>query len=334
MRVGLTLALPGIGLKASCKLASRAESMGFDTVSVGEYSYDVFAAAAAVATATERVRLLAGVATWARPPVLTATSAVTVDELSGGRFVLGIGTMPASWNENHYGIAYKRPLARMREYVEAVRCAIRAHSGRSCDFSGDFFQIKGFSRSIVPPRDDIPIYLGATRPGMAALAGEIADGVFYNVLHTARWLADVLVPATSGGERSITAPPDKSVLVCCALDEDEERALESARRTIVSYLGIPYLDQVAEFAGYELVDARRRRDLGDVEGAVDAVPEAMAREVCLVGTPAQCHAQLARYDGIVDEVVLTPPRTMSPAALSTCMEQILDTFSQAARKRR
>jgi alkanesulfonate monooxygenase SsuD/methylene tetrahydromethanopterin reductase-like flavin-dependent oxidoreductase (luciferase family) len=334
MRVGLTLALPGVGLKTSCKIASQAESLGFDTLSVGEYSYDVFAAAAAVAAATERVRLLAGVATWARPPVLTATSAVTVDELSGGRFVLGIGTMPAIWNENHYGITYKRPLARMREYVEAVRCAIRAHTGRTCDFSGEFFQIKGFSRSSVPLRDDIPIYLGATRPGMAALAGEIADGAFYNVLHTTRWLADVLIPATSGGELSIKGRRDRSVLVCCALNDDEELAIESARRTIVSYLGIPYLNDVAEFAGYELMEARRHRDLGDLEAAIGAVPEAMAREMCLVGTPAQCRAQLTRYDGIVDEVVLTPPRAMSAAALSTCMEQLLDTFSQAARNRR
>jgi alkanesulfonate monooxygenase SsuD/methylene tetrahydromethanopterin reductase-like flavin-dependent oxidoreductase (luciferase family) len=103
---------------------------------------------------------------------------------------------------------------------------------------------------------------------------------------------------------------------------------------MVSYLGIPYLDEVAKFAGYDVSDARRRRDLGDLEGAVSSVPEEMAREVCLVGTPAQCRAQLGRCDGIVDEVVLTPPRAMSPGALSTCIEQILDTFSYAARKRR
>jgi alkanesulfonate monooxygenase SsuD/methylene tetrahydromethanopterin reductase-like flavin-dependent oxidoreductase (luciferase family) len=303
MRLGLALGVARLPLGESARLAGRAEAAGFDLVCAGEAAYDSFASATLLATATRKAGVMTAVSTWARSPVLASTAAATVDAVSGGRFTLGLGTMPAAWSRDFHGVDPDRPLARMREYVDVVRGALAAHSGRTLDADGEFYPVRGWSRWEPPPREDLPVHLAATRPGMARLAGEVADGVLANVVHTRRWLAEVLVPAVAAGEerRGDGRRVVRGVMVRCLVHGSGERpwALDALRPSLALYQPVPYFTAVVEHAGLSPAD----------------LSDDLVRAMCVVGTADEVAEQLGAYAGLVDWVELTPPSGLDAAAL-------------------
>ena len=327
MDVGVSLSLAGLPLRQAMAYASAAERAAMAVVSVGELTHDTFAAATAMGGATSTIALLSGVATWQRPPVSCATGATTADEACGGRYTLGLGTMPAAWSSDFYGIDPSRPIPRMREYVDVVRLAMRAHSGATCDYDGAFFQVRGYRRAAPPVRDDLPVMLAATRPAMASLAGEIGDGVYFNVIHTEAWLRDVLTPALEKGRcRSDREGAFRRVLmVRCAIDDDEDRAIEKLRSSLRTYLFVPYLAEVASWAGFDLTDATARALAGDVDAALTALPTELVRLMGVYGSARQCAKQLRRYDDLVDTIVLAPPSGLPVDVGAQHVESIIAT---------
>ena len=303
----MTVGVPDLPLATTLQLAQEAESRGFSSVSLGESSFDTFALCAAIGTQTSRIGICAGVATWSRPPVLTATATASVDEITGGRFVLGLGTMPAAWSRDFYGIDPRRPLDRMAEYVEVVRGALQAHSGRSFDYQGTVFQVRGYSRVHPPVRDQVPIYLAATRPRMAALAATVADGIFFNTIHTMDWLTDVVDAQVRAVEARTGRSVRRALLLRCSIDDDAERAVARVKRTLVSYLEIPYLHQICAHRAIDIAPARTALREGGPARAAAAIPDDLVHEMALVGPPETCVAQLARYAGLADWVLLAPP---------------------------
>jgi alkanesulfonate monooxygenase SsuD/methylene tetrahydromethanopterin reductase-like flavin-dependent oxidoreductase (luciferase family) len=321
MRLGLTVGLTGGSPDADEDVVRAAEHAGFDTISVGEAGLDTFAAATAVALWSRHVRVYSGIATWVRPPVLTALSAATVDRFARGRYTLGLGTMPAAWNRDFYGIDAARSLHRMGEYVAVVRGSLRAHSGAALDYDGRFFQVRGYRRPVPPERDDLPLHLAATRPGMARLAGEVADGVLFNLLHTTEWIRDVLGPAVDAAGRRV----ERGVMVRCAVGERTE-ALAMLRASLRTYLRVPYFYDVAEACGYDLAVTRQHVAAGDDAAALEAVPDELLTAMGLAGSPHDCVAQLARYADLVDWVLLAPPGVLAGDALHRQSLEIVGTF--------
>lgn len=296
MRVGIVLAVAGMPLRRCLDLATRAEEAGCETLAVGEATYDSFTVAALLASSTKRARVMTAVTTWVRPPVAAATGAVTVAELAEGRFALGLGSMPEAWNWNHYGIDPSHAAARMREYVECLRGAAASSIERPFNYEGRFFQICDYARTW-PPALPIPIHLAASRPRMAQLAGEVADGVLFNVIHTAGWLNDVLEPAVSEGERRAgRRRTERGVMVRVVAHEPGQRdqAVIQARAAVAPYLALPYL--------------------ADVLGHHGLAPEASTgpalEELVKIGTVFELAARLETYRELVDWVLLTPPRML------------------------
>jgi 5,10-methylenetetrahydromethanopterin reductase len=322
---GISLALAGLPVADAAHLAKSAEAAGMSMVSVGEAGHDAFVAAAAMALATSTIPIITGVATWQRPPVTTATAAMTVDELSGGRFTLGLGTMPAHWSTDFYGIDPSRPLARMSEYIACIRSAF----GTEVDFHGEFFDVTGFRRRSTAPdaARTIPISLAATRPGMARTAGRVADSVYFNVIHTAPYLRDVLAPALQLGRNHPDARPhfSRGLMVRCAIDGDEERALNRLRTSLAMYLSVPYLYEIATASGIPLDESQACFAAGNILAAVAAIPDELVRAMCLFGTQRQCADQLQRYVGLVDWVVFAPPSGLAPADARGQIEAIIAT---------
>src|SRR5690349_12238843 len=114
---------------------------------------------------------------YSRSPALVAMTASTLDVLSGGRMVIGLGTSSPAIVEDWHGAKFLQPVARMREYVEVIRLVL---SGKKCNHDGNFFHLKNFALLISKPRKDIPIYLAAVNKKMVDLTWEIADGaIFY-----------------------------------------------------------------------------------------------------------------------------------------------------------
>jgi 5,10-methylenetetrahydromethanopterin reductase len=223
-------------------LAQYAEKKGFEAVWHAEsrLARDALIPLAAIAAVTTKIKLGTGVINnWTRNVGLTAVSFLTLDELSNGRSMLGIGAWwdPLAWK---VGIERRRPLKAMREYVTVLQ---RLFKMENVTFEGDFVKVRDIRLDIVygdptSPRK-IPIYIGATGWDMIELTGEIADGILLNYLVSPEYNRKALEHLKAGAkkvERRLDEI-DRPQLIVCSLDEDADKAIDSARPLVAQYLG-------------------------------------------------------------------------------------------------
>ena len=165
---------------------------------------------------------------YSRSPALVAMSSVTLDVLSNGRFMLGLGTSSKAIVEDWHGVEFSSPLGRMREYVEVVRLVM---SGQKVSYSGKFFNLKNFGLLIRPQRIQIPIYLAAINQKMVELAWEIADGVIF-YLRPLPELKTTITKMQSKKKIDVTCQ-----LITC-ISTDSEKAIIRAKQTIAFYISV------------------------------------------------------------------------------------------------
>src|ERR1700742_3712214 len=221
----------------------RAEAAGVECVWAPELFRSSVTQAAYLAGKTERIDVATGIA-WAftRSPFILAISALDIDEMSGGRFRLGLGSGVKRLNETWHNAEYGKPAPHLREAIEATRLIMQqAGRGEPIRYEGTYYDIdiKGWVRPHPPARDTPPpIYTAAVQAGMARMAGDVADGLIGHPIQSLRWIDEVVVDAFEEGlRRSARERSDFDYLptVCCAIDDDEGRALDVARRTISFY---------------------------------------------------------------------------------------------------
>src|SRR4051794_7317529 len=235
----------------------RAEAAGVECVWAPELFRSAVTQATYLAAKTERIGVATGIV-WAftRSPFIHAISALDIDEMSGGRFRLGMGAGVKRLNETWHNADYGRPAPHLREAIEATRLIMRqASAGEPIRYQGEYYDIdiKGWVRPHPAPREAVPIYTAAVQAGMARMAGDVADGLVGHPIQSLRWIDEVVVPAfeeglrRSGRERSDF---DYLPTVCCAIDEDEGRAIEMARRTISFYATVKTYMPLWELHGF------------------------------------------------------------------------------------
>src|SRR4051812_19541790 len=190
----------GRSLEASLERVGRADGLGFDSVYTTHVAgRDSLALLMAYASVSERTRLGTGVAPiFSRTPVAMAQAAATIDELSGGRMVLGLGVAHQVTVENWFGSTIGKPVAEMREYVGAVRAMFRGEDPNAdAERFPTRFRFMGYES-----RPDLPVYVAALSPAMLRLAGAIGDGVMLWLCNP-DYIRDVVVPeVTKGRERA------------------------------------------------------------------------------------------------------------------------------------
>ena len=165
---------------------------------------------------------------YSRSPSAIAMGAATVDTLSNGRLVLGLGTSSLPIVETFHGYKFERPLQRMREYVEIIRLAL---SGKQIKYDGDVFSLKNFTLLIKPKRESVPIYLAAVNRKMVDLAWEIGDGVIF-YLRPMNEMKKTITKMQSKKKIDVTCQ-----LITC-VSEDSEIAIERAKKTIAFYVSV------------------------------------------------------------------------------------------------
>src|SRR5215216_3048089 len=220
----------------------RAEAAGVECVWAPELFRSAVTQATYLAAKTERICVGTGIV-WAftRSPFIHAISALDIDEMSGGRFRLGMGAGVKRLNETWHNAAYGRPAPHLREAIEATRLIMRqASSGDPIRYRGEYYDIdiKGWARPHPAPREAVPIYTAAVREGMARMAGDVADGLIGHPMCSLRWLDEVLVANFEQGlKRSGRQRSDLDFLptISCAINDDEAAAYDAARRTIAFY---------------------------------------------------------------------------------------------------
>ncbi len=320
--------------------ARIAEASGVDCVWTPELFSSTFTQATWIAAHTERIDVGTGIA-WAftRSPFILAISALDIDEMSGGRFRLGLGAGVRRLNETWHGAEYGRPAPHLREAIEAVRLIMaKAHTGEPIRFEGEYYDldIKGWARPQQPPRELVPIYTAAVREGMARMAGDVADGLIGHPMCSLRWLDEVVVAnmelglSRSGRRRSEI---DFLPTVCCAIDDDEEAAYDAARRTIAFYATVRTYMPLWEMHGFgeaakAVGDAFRAGDLGSMPGHVS---DAMVDTYCAAGPLDKVRARVEEVFDRGDGIFLGPPTYfISPEQLMEYQRRIIDAFAPSA----
>jgi 5,10-methylenetetrahydromethanopterin reductase len=326
--------LPIEPLEDAIKVARMAEAAGFESMCWGEGPSDVdpFQVLSVLSTQTQKMRLGTGIASWSRTPVNMAAAAATLDQISGGRAWLGLGTMPKDWNRRWHGIDAARMVLRMREYIDAIRMVWTSHA-QPVSYSGSIFSVENYKRRTGAPQGQIPIYLAATMPQMIRLAGEIADGVILHNIHTLPYLHEVALPALAqGAERAGRSIEQLDVMqsVLCSVSPDRREALHWAKVAIGSHLVHPYVQAAFDVAGFA-----KERDLaiervvaGDTEGAADVMPDEMASVVAVAGTPDDCRQQIQRYADTANVALLTGvTQNVPPGFHRENVTRMLETFA-------
>jgi probable F420-dependent oxidoreductase len=315
----------------------RAEAAGVECVWAPELFRAADTQAAFLAAKTERIGVGTGIA-WAfdRSPFIHAVSALDVDEMSGGRFRLGLGSGVKRLNETWLGADYGRPAPHLREAIEATRLIMQqAHAGAPIRYRGDYYDIdiKGWVRPHPPARETPPpIYAAALQAGMSRMAGDVADGLIGHPIQSLRWIDEVVVDAFEAGlARSGRRRADFDYLptVCCAIDDDEARALDLARRTISFYATVKTYAPLWEMHGFldaaEAAGEAFRR--GDLAGVPAAIPDAMVETYCAAGPLDKVRARVEETAERADGLFLTPPTYfISPEELSEYQTRIIDAF--------
>ena len=296
LKLGLMLGYwvgPGPGDVLPSVLA--AEDAGFDSVWTAEsYGSDVFTPLAWLGSHTTRIKLGTGLCQLsARTPVCTAMTALTMDRLSNGRMILGLGVSGPQVVEGWYGVPFPKPLARTREYVQILRDVWKREGPVTSD--GEHYPLpypggtglgKPLKANCHPLRPDIPVYLGAEGPKNVALSAEIADGwlpIFFHAERGPEMYADALAATKPGFE--VACP------VTVVVDDDVQAAIDQVKWWMGFYIGGMgakgknfHLDVVARM-GFE-EEAKRVQELflaGDREAAVKAVPDELCDGVALCG---------------------------------------------------
>jgi len=277
-------------------VSREAERLGFDSIWTAEaWGSDAFSPLAFIAAHTERVRLgTAVVQLAARTPTATAMHALTLDHLSGGRFMLGLGVSGPQVVEGWYGQPSNRPLARTREYVEIIRRVIAREEPVA--FDGEFYQhpyhgpgSTGLGKPLKaithPLRRQIPIFLGAEGPKNVTQTAEIADG--WLPLYYSPFRQEVYADQLAGAEEGF----EVTAMATLVVTDDLEAGLAPVKAMLGFYIGgmgakgQNYHTKLMQRMGYE-AEALRIQELffeGRREEAIAAVPSAFADEISLVG---------------------------------------------------
>lgn len=301
-RWGLTVPFTAVPLSQHPELYRRAEALGYDDLWSGETpnGTDGFIPLAQAAAVTERMRLVTGIVNpFTRGPGVLAQSAAALQEASGGRFVLGLGSSSNVLVERFNGYKFERPLSKVREAVEVLRPVLSVPAE------------KGFGgmRLERPVTEPVPIVLAALRGKMLALAAELADGAFTNFLPLSG--LPRVVEALRDGERAAGREPGSTELACrfFILPGPPDQGLGLARGMFSAYGSVPVYAAFFRWLGFgELIDPMvQAYESGDRARAAELAPEDLLGEIFVLGSPDEIRARIEEFcDGGITTAVLTP----------------------------
>jgi F420-dependent oxidoreductase-like protein len=324
MRLGLSVGYWGLGLTAEQQIAlvREAENVGYDSVWAAEaYGSDTATVLAWIAAQTERIRIGSAIFQMpARSPAMVAMTAATLDQLSNGRMLLGIGSSGPQVAEGWHGQRFAKQLSRTKEYVEIVRKAL---ARERLEYDGETYVLplpdgpgKALKLTIAPIQDQIPIYIAAIGPKNTQLVGEIADGwlpLFFSPEHVSQ-ARSLLEEGAARSGRSLEGF-DMAPSVQVAIDDDIDRARDIMRPFLALYMGgmgsrkQNFYNALVQRYGFEDA-AREIQDLyleGKKEEAAAAIPAELIDITTLAGPREHIKERLAVYrDAGVGTLIISP----------------------------
>ena len=302
-----------------------AEELGYESAWMTEgHGGDQFAILAACAVATRTIKLGTAISSvFVRSAPTIAMAAATVDHLSGGRFVLGLGSSHRVQVEGEHGIPFVQPVQRLRETIEIVRALLR---DGTVSFQGRVIGIERFDLWFPPGRREIPVFVAALFGPLLEACGEMANGVIltWSTLEAARRAAE---PVTRGAHRAGRRPEDVEIvsLLPCYVAASRAEARDQMRPSVALYAGFfPRYNRLLAESGFP--DAaraiKREWDTGDRTAAARAVPDSLVDAVAVVGTPDECRTRVEEYRHAGLALPIISPRASGPAGKHMVMQAL------------
>lgn len=313
MKTGIELVANDASIEGLLDIARAADEGGVDSVWVGEYFRSGPVVATAVAQTTSNVRIGTAIALGlVRSPLITAITAQDIDELSNGRFSIGLGSQVKRAMNNWHGLEFDHPATRMRECVEAVRMCMDAGSGSNNTYSGTYYSLDltGYQRE-TPALRAVPVLLAAVRPTMIKMAARSADGVIGHILWSQRYNAEVVAPAIAEA-----GPAFETVqTVISAVHPNVDQARLDAKRTLGFYAATRTYRPILEADGFGEDADRCAAALasGDASKLEDAVSDPMLETYAIVASPDELADRLATRQDQLDTCILIPSYFSTPA---------------------
>lgn len=322
-------------------IASAADAAGIDAIWLNEdpEGWDAFVLLGALATVTTQAQLGVSVTSpYPRHPNLLAASVATLDRLSGGRAVLGLGRGQVEWQRDALGVETGAPLSVLRESIVLLR-SWWAAPHHAASPPGSHFRVRGWEREIAPlPRPDAatpPIYLAAAGPRALALAGELADGVIFNYLTSLDALRHAIPRVRQAAEAAGRDPAQMAVVLRTTAvvvqpeqPEQERRTLDRQKNLFALIAALPGMESMAQLDGFDLAQLVQRvraimgtdevlatgggfpalRRRGKLAEARAAIPDDVIRQLAIVGSLPEVRARLDSLASLgVAHIGLAPP---------------------------
>ena len=290
-----------------------AEEAGFDSFWVTEryFHEETSSMLGYLAATTERIRLGVGVVnSFTRSPALLGMGAATLDRLSGGRMMLGLGRSDFDVIHGRMGIDYRTPLARLRGTVAALR-SMWDGERVSTEYAG--VRLSNVGLAIRPMQERLPIYLAAIGPRALRLAGEVADGVLLNAyapVEYISWAARVVRESAEAAGRD-PGSVDITCMLIVRLTDAPDAMVPSLQERVARLIAEPFTGEaLLEHGGFDtsiLAPVRQCIESGDEAGAAKYVSEELARACYLLGDASECRRRVQEYiDAGVDTPLLLP----------------------------
>ena len=308
-----------------------AEDLGYEMVSTGEaWGHSVLPWLTVIAANTETMQIGTGILnTFSRTPAAIAQEFATLETISGGRMVCGLGSSGNLVIEGFHGVAFDRPLRRIREYTEIIKMLLR---GERLHYEGEIYDLQRGFRLLghEPVRENLPVWIAAITPRSIQQTGEIADGIY--PIHWPRRGFEPLKRQLAGASRDAGRPEDSVTVapftnVYVTGEGDDESVWRNARQPLFHYtnrMGSFYWQMLSR-SGFEseINESRAAWADRDSEGALMAFSESMVREIQVIGPIASVPEQLqARSDAGADLQMIPMPRG-TPSEVGRRLEQYL-----------
>ncbi len=309
--------------------AASAQRAGFDGMLLTEGGRTAFTAAAAASLGAPGLELSTGVAVaFPRSPMIAAQNAWELNEVSGGRFRLGLGTQVRTHIVRRYGAEFERPGPRLRDYVRAVKACFAGFRGEPLDHHGDFYELTFLNRQWSPgPLEvaDPKVDVAAVNPWMLTMAGEVADGVHVHPIGEPGYLRRHVLPCLAEGAiRANRSAGDVDVIVPVNTivgdtDEQREASRELARASLSFYGSTPNYAFIWDEAGFEGTTERIRakQKAGDFGGMAAEITDDHLAAFCTEGDWNDLADRLIEtYGGTATRLVLYSAGTADPDTLA------------------
>ncbi|HVF52528.1 MAG TPA: TIGR03617 family F420-dependent LLM class oxidoreductase [Actinomycetota bacterium] len=291
------------------------EEAGFESCWAAETTNTAFISAATAVHHTSKINVGTAIAlAFPRSPTITAMTAWDLDELSGGRFILGLGSQVKRVNENRFSVKFEHPAPKLKEYAQAIRTVWAANRGEDVVFEGRFYNVTmpTFHGSPQPHRRDVPIYFAAVGAVMSRVCGEVADGLLGHPLASPLYLTEVVKPAIAEGAERAGRKPEECNLTACpmiSISDDVDLARREVKLQIAFYATTRTYTPILALHGKEglVPDLRDAFGAKDKDRMIELIDDELCDAIAVAGPVGEVKDKVARWNGLADRLMVAGP---------------------------